>query len=49
MDNNLNELTASEQQTLNGGGLLYDLYRIAVAEKDDFVKGFNNALKNGIF
>ncbi|MEO0570335.1 MAG: hypothetical protein AAF039_01435 [Bacteroidota bacterium] len=49
MDNNLNELTLGELQVLNGGGWLYDLYRIVVSERDDFVNGFNDGLKNGIF
>lgn len=36
----LQNLTQKEILELNGGGFLYDLYRILKEEGEDFVKGF---------
>lgn len=47
--NDLVEISKTEALATNGGGWLYDLYRIVVEEKDDFVKGFNEGLNKGIF
>lgn len=46
---NLIELKDCETQQLNGGGWLYDLYRIVLAEKDDFLAGVEKGYKKGIF
>lgn len=48
MKNKVVEIDNQEAVAINGGGWLYDLYRIVVEEKDDFVKGFNESFKNGI-
>ncbi len=42
---NLVEISKKEAATLNGGGILYDIYRIAVEEKEDFVKGLKAGFK----
>ncbi|MEM8509689.1 MAG: hypothetical protein AAF717_17790 [Bacteroidota bacterium] len=49
MDNNLKKINLDEAMATNGGGWLYDLYRIVLEEKDDFIKGFKDGLNNGIF
>jgi hypothetical protein len=49
MKNNLIALHGKEATEINGGGGLYDLYKIIVEEADDFVEGFKYGLKNGIF
>lgn len=49
MKNNLIEFDSKEAAIINGGGWLYDLYKIVVVEKDDFVKGFKEGLNKGIF
>ncbi|UJH66960.1 hypothetical protein [Allomuricauda sp. SCSIO 65647] len=48
MENNMIELSSKEAVELNGGGWLYDLYRIVMAEANDFVGGFKDGLNNGI-
>lgn len=49
MKNKLTEIENSELMMINGGGWLYDLYRIIVEEKDDFVAGFKDGFNNGAF
>lgn len=46
---NLIELKKNETQEVNGGGWLYDIYRIIVEEKDDFVAGLHGGYNKGIF
>ncbi len=49
MKNKIIEIDKKDAAKINGGGLLYDLYKIVVEEKDDFIKGFKEGLKKGIF
>ncbi len=49
MKNRLIEIEDNELQLINGGGWLYDLYRIIIEEKDDFVAGFKDGYNNGAF
>ncbi len=47
MKNNVVEINKREAAAINGGGILYDAYRIFVEEKDDFFKGLKAGFKNG--
>ncbi len=49
MKYNLTEIDKKSAAQINGGGWLYDLYKIVVEEKDSFVKGFKEGLEKGIF
>ncbi|MBO0340899.1 hypothetical protein [Flagellimonas profundi] len=49
MNFKLKELNSKELADINGGGWLYDTYRIVVEEAGDFVKGFKDGLENGLF
>ncbi len=49
MKYNLIEIDNNEAATINGGGWLYDLYRIIVEEKDDFLEGLNAGFNKGFF
>lgn len=49
MKNKLIELNFDDKSKVNGGGFLYDVYRITVAEGRDFIKGFKEGLQRGIF
>lgn len=43
LEYNLRELQQSEL-LIHGGGLFYDIYRVVVAEGEDFVQGFLDGL-----
>jgi len=43
------ELTVKELTDINGGGWLYDVYRIVLEESADFADGFKDGLENGLF
>ena len=47
MKNNVVEINKREAAAINGGGWPYDIYRIVVEEKDDFIKGLKAGFKNG--
>ncbi len=47
MKNNVVEINKREAAAINGGGVLYDVYRIVVEEKDDFFNGLKAGFKNG--
>ncbi|MCR9066831.1 MAG: hypothetical protein NXI00_22865 [Cytophagales bacterium] len=49
MNSELKELNVKELTDINGGGILYDIYRIIVEERDDFIKGFKDGMENGLF
>jgi len=49
MKSQLVELDNKEALGINGGGWLYDLYRIILEEKDDFVEGVKEGLNNSPF
>ena len=49
MNSKLIEIDSNESSTINGGGWLYDFYKIIVEEKDDFVSGLKEGLEKGIF
>jgi len=49
MKNNFIELEKNELININGGGIIYDIYRIIKEEGEDFAKGFKDGLNKGAF
>ncbi len=49
MKNSWTELKSSDLKAIDGGGYIYDLYRIYVAEEGDFASGFARGFTRGFF
>ncbi|WP_276391519.1 hypothetical protein [Eudoraea chungangensis] len=49
MKHNIIELNTEENLAVNGGGIIYDLYRIYMAEEPYIWQGFKKGLNKGFF